>query len=495
MTPPVASIRRTARGGRPIPSNRMLRAALLLLVVLMVANCGVPPTARGTPSPRASSLTATPAPPPFRPMVSIADAWGRNAAIATLSTQLDATHYMPNFGLAPDGRSLDGYVLTQVPNALIASVPAEAGVLDIASHQFTPIGVASLPKCIGSSCQDTGSASYYLNCCQTDGRFLIAQSTGYPGPDCGGCLYSYDQRTGTRYEVIPVRQYQGASTYLLDRGVLVAGTGTGIVIADLSEHTLKRLAGTTGSTQLDAFSWPYVVYGTPGGAQHTTTTSTPLQVYDVATGATTSLPQVTGSILALTDSTLYYVATPDDASGGSATLNELDNLAMPGAQSRALAALPSAPDVGLPQSLAITGDTLFYTVRTGLPGQGGCHPGWGHTCSTSMPPPLPVTTLYEVDNHLSGTPDIRALAAYAADLGDATVANARLVVLSGTVWDRTEERFVTLGTVSASGSGARPSRQDANGNFLLVAHALAQDWQAPFQVSIYDATRLSVLAN
>lgn len=284
MTPPIVSSHCTARRGHPIALSRMLPTAVLVFGVLTVASCGVSSGSRGASS-GPSSSTAMPA-PPYRSMVSIASAWGPSAATATFSTQLDTTHYMPNFGLAPDGHSLDGYVLTQVPRTLIATVPAEAGVLDIASHQFMPIGVASLPKCVGTSCQDTGSASYFLNCCRTDGRFLIAQSTGYPGPDCGGCLYSYDQRTGALYEVIPARQYQGVSTYLLDRGILAAGTGTGIVIADLAGRTIKRLPGTNSDTELDAFSWPYVVYGTPGGAQHTTTAITPLRVYDIATGAT-----------------------------------------------------------------------------------------------------------------------------------------------------------------------------------------------------------------
>ncbi len=493
MAPPIAPTRCTACGGCPIALSRMLPTAGLLLVVLAVASCSAPTGLHGTASPRPSSPTAMHA-PPYRPMVSITQAWGPHAATDTFSTQLDATHYMPNFGLAPDGHSLDGYMLTQVPSARIASTPAEAGILDIASHQFTPLGVASLPKCFGSSCQDAGAASYFLNCCKSDGRFLIAQSTGYPGPDCGGCLYSYDQDTGALYEVIPANQYQGVSTYLLDRGVLVAGTGAGIVIANLAGHT-QRLTGTTGNTQLDAFSWPYVVYGTPGGRQGTTTTTSPLEVYDVTTGATNALPQVTGSILALADDILYYVATPDNRPPGAATLYELYDLTVPGAQPRVLASLPSVSGTGLPQSLGITGGILFYTVRIGLPQGSGCLPGFGVVCPTPAPVPPPVTMLYEVDHLLSGTPSVHAIAAYAADLGDVTMANDRLVALTGAVWDRAEGRFVSLGTIGGLGGSTHPSQQDATGNFLLIAHSLMQDWQSPFQVSIYDTTRLPVLAN
>jgi hypothetical protein len=431
-------------------------------------------------------------------MVSIAQAWGPNAATATFSTQLDATRYMPSFGLAPDGRSLDGYRLTQVPPAKIATTPAEAGVLDIASHRFTPIGVASLPKCPGTSCQDTGSGPYYLNCCQTDGRFLIVQSTGYPGPDCDGCLYAYDQQTSRLNEIIPAKQYQGVSISLIDRGALVARTGLGIVVVDLATQAIKRLSGTTGDTDLDAFSWPYVIYGSPGGAQHTTTASTPLQLYSVATGATTALPQVTGNILSLTGATLYYVDTPtnaDGASSGPATLNALDNLAMPGARPRTLATLSAVQGVSAPQSLGVAGDVLFYTVRAFPISQGGCQQGRNHPCPTATPAPPPVTTLYEIDNHLSNTPSVHAVAAYAADLGDIAAANARLVALSGAVWDRAEGHFVALGTLPVPGSGAPPTLQQATGNFLMVAHSLTQDWQSPFQVSIYDTARLPVLAN
>jgi len=491
MTPPGARAHRTARRGHPMALGRLLLAAVLVVVAVAVSSCSVSSVPRGVASPGPSSPTAMPA-PPYRSMVSITQAWGSKAAIATFSTQLDATHYMPSFSLAPDGQSLYGYTLRPVTRANIATVPAEAGVLDIASHRFTPIGVASLPKCVGTSCQDTGSASYYIDCCHTDGRFLIAQSTGYPGPDCGGCLYSYDQRTGSLYQVIPARQYQGVSNYLLDRGVLAAGTGLGIVIADLAGRTVKRLPGTNSDTQLDAFSWPYVVYGTPGGAQDTTVTITPLRVYDLVTGATTALPQVTGSILALTDASLYYVATPGGASAGATTLNELDHLAAPGARPRVLATLPSGSNTSVPQSLGISGDALFFTVRSGLPSSGGCFPGMGNVCPKATPAPPPVTALYEVDNHLSASPDVHAVAAYAADLGDVAVANARLIVLTAAAWDRAEGRFVALG-ISPPGSDARPSLQDAAGNFLMVAHSLTQDWQAPFMVSIYDATRLPVL--
>jgi hypothetical protein len=492
MSSPVAPSHRTPRSSHPILSSCRFPSAVLLLIVLALASCASPSGSRGTASPSASS------PPPFRPMISITQAWGPNAATATFSTQLDATHYMPSFGLAPDGRSLDGYLLTQVPPARLATTPAEAGVLDIASHHFTPIGVASLPKCPGTSCQDTGSAIYYLNCCQTDGRFLIVQSTGYPGPDCGGCLYAYDQRTGRLDKIIPAMQYQGVSISLLDRGVLVARTGLGLVLVDLATRAIKRLSGTTGDTELDAFSWPYLVYGAPDGAQHTTTISTPLQVYNVATGASTALPQVTGAILTLIGATLYYVATPsnpDGTSAGPATLNVLDNLATPGAQTRTLVTLPAVQGASAPQSLGVAGGALFYTVRAFPISQGGCQPGRNHPCPTATPAPPPVTTLYEIDNPLASAPTVHAVAAYAADLGDVAVANARLVVLTGAVWDRAEGRFVALGTLPVPGSAAPASRQEATGNLLMVAHSLTQDWQSPFQVSLYDAARLPVHAN
>lgn len=426
-------------------------------------------------------------------MVSMTQAWGPNAATATFSTQLDATHYMPSFRLAPDGRSLDGYLLQQVPPSLIASTPAEAGVLDIASHQFLPIGVASLPKCFGASCQDTGSGSYDLNCCQFDGRFLIAQSTGYPGPDCGGCLYAYDQQTGARYEALPAIPYQGVSTYAIDHGTLVAATGVGIVIVDLTRRTLHQLPGTTGDTPLDAFVWPYVVYGTPSDGQQTSITPTSFTVYNLTSSVTTPLPQVRGNILALTGATLYYVTTPHSASTSVVTLNELSDLAQPNAQPRVLATLPLGPTSSAPNALGVTRGSLFYTVRSGLSQGSACLAGMNVVCPTAPPAPPPVTTLHEVNTSGSGAPTVRAIAAFAADLGDVTVANDRLVVLMGAVWDRAEGRFVDLGTRGGPVGEPNPARQDATGNFLLVARPLTQNSQSPFEVSLYDATRLPIL--
>ncbi|MGH2505305.1 MAG: hypothetical protein ACRDID_22570, partial [Ktedonobacterales bacterium] len=349
---------------------------------------------------------------------------------------------MPIFRLAPDGRSLDGYLLQQVAPSLIASTPAEAGVLDIASHQFLPIGVASLPKCVGPSCQDTGGALYYLHCCQSDGRYLIAQSTGYPGPDCGGCLYAYDQQTGARYEALPATPYQGVSTYAVDHGTLIAGTGAGIVIVDLVRRTLHHLPGTTGDTPVDAFAWPYVVYGSPSDGQQTSITPTPFTVYDVTSGATTPLPQVRGNILALTGATLYYVTTPHSASTSVVTLYEIGDVAQPNAQPRVLATLPSGPTISAPNTLGVTGGSLFYTIRSDASQAGGCLAGMGVVCPTAPPAPPPITTLYEVDIDGSGAPTVHAIAAFAADLGDVAAANDRLVVLMGAVWDRAEGRFV-----------------------------------------------------
>ncbi len=486
-----ASTCRSARRGPQSALRLLFAVTALLLLALALASCGAPSGLRtATTSRPSSSATRTAALPPYRPMVSMSQAWGSNAATATFSTQLDATHYMPNFSLAPDGRSLDGYLLQQVPPSLIASTPAEAGVLDIASHQFLPIGVASLPKCFGASCQVAGRGSYFLHCCQSDGRFLIAQSTGYPGPDCGGCLYAYDQQTGATYEALPATPYQGISTYEIDHGTLVAGTGVGIVIVDLARRTLHQLPGTTGDTPLDVFTWPYVVYGAPSDGQQTSITPTPFTVYDLTSGVTTPLPQVTGSILALTGATLYYVTSPHAASTSVVTLNEIGNLAQPNTRPRVLATLPSGPTTSAPNTLGVTGGSLFYTIRSGLPQGGACFAGM--VCPTAPPAPPLVTTLYEVDIHGSGAPVVRAIAAFAADLGDVTAANDRLVVVTGAVWDRAEGRFVDLGTSGGQSGESYPALQDATGNFLLVARALTQDSQSPFEVSLYDATRLPI---
>ena len=120
---------------------------------------------------------------------------------------------------------------------------------------------------------------------------------------------------------------------------------------------------------------------------------------------------------------------------------------------------------------------------------GACLPGFGVILpDRRRPAPPPVATLYEIDNH-SSAPQVRAIGAYAADLGDASVANARLVALAGAVWDRAEDRFVTLGTTGPSGVNHMV------GNFLELGHALSQAYYAPVQVSIYDTTRLPVMTS
>jgi hypothetical protein len=430
-------------------------------------------------------------------MVSIAQAWGPDAASATFTSQVDASHYLPFISLAPDGRSLYGYEVTLVNGALTAALPAQAGVLDMATRQFTPIGVASAPKCVGNSCQ-FGPPTYYIECCQTDGRFLIATSTGFPGPDCGGCLWSYDQRTGAVYEVAAGNQYQGLMTDLVDHGVLVVSTGTGILIADLAARTLTRIPGTTSGTRLDAFSWPYILLGSPGGAQQTTTVSIPLEVYDLAKHTTTPLPQVTGNLLSLVGATLYYVAMPDVPATGSsstgATLNELDHLTEPGAQPRMLATLPSGPGTSALQALAISDDTLFFAIASGFPTKNGCLPGFGVVCPTAVPAPPPITTLYELDEHLSSAPHVRAIAAYAANLESVVAANARLVVLHGAAWDRAEGRFVALESPDALSGHTPGLREDAAGTVLMLGQPLSQGYLVPWQITIYDAAHLPVLA-
>jgi hypothetical protein len=486
-------------GSAPAPPRRWcvgLRArfsalTVLLLVAAGLAGCGGVLRPSGAASSHAPSPTATPV-PPLRPMVSISEAWGPNAAAATLTTQVDASHYLPGFALSPDGRNLFGYEVTLVQGALTSTIPAQAGFLDIASRQFTAIGVASQAKCVGNSCQ-YAPPTFYLHCCQTDGRFLIATSTGYPGPDCGGCLWSYDRRTGALYEVAAGDRYQGIGTALVDHGVLVFGTGTGILIADLAARTLTPLAGTTGGTLLDAFSWPYVLYGSAPSDQQTTTTPTPLRALDLADGATTPLPQVSGTILSLVGNALYYIATPSGGGAGGATLDELDHVSTPGARPRVLATLPSGPGTRLPTRLALDGDTLFYSVVTGLPSVGGCLPGFGVTCPTPAPTPPPVTTLYQLDDHRSGSAHARAIAAYAANLGDVLAANARLVVCFGAAWDRAESRFVALETPATLASGAPDLRVDATGDYLMLAQPLSQGDLTPSQVTIYDAAHLPIL--
>jgi hypothetical protein len=494
MTPFCASSR------NPLPgwTSRVPRSLLCIAATLMLASGAL--TSCSGPYSQASSASPTPN-LPLAPLASMAQAWGPSTA--TFTTQIDATHFIPDVTLAPDGRSLYGHEVTEDLQEANASWPAPAGILDIATHAFTPIGLASAALCdntLAYTCLKKPPLSS-LQCCLSDGRFLITFSESDTVPVCVYCLWSYDRQTSTLYEVAAGRQLNGLSADRIGHGVLAFYTGAGVSIADLAARTLKHIPGTTAGSGLIALSWPYVLYGTSVRSPGTTTVRTSLAIYNIDEHTSTALPQVSGTLLKLVGSTLYYVAGGRPPVGGG-TLYEIDHITDPGARPRVLARLPSGPNISTPQSFAITGDTLFYSVTTGIyvsnphyPTGMGCFGGYGQTCPTLPPTPRWVTTLFEVDQHRSRSPQVRAIAAYDANLVDVKAANARLVILSGAAWDRAEGRFVALKPLDAlRGYAYVGPEEQVSGNFVMVSQPISPYDLPPLRITLYDTSHLPVLA-
>lgn len=121
-------------------------------------------------------------------------------------------------------------------------------------------------------------------------------------------------------------------------------------------------------------------------------------------------------------------------------------------------------------TLAIAGETLFAAVTTS---DGG------------------MTTLYQMDNILSGAGGWHTIATSAGGLGLTGEANDRLVACGAVVWDRAERRFVTL-DMSQSGSGGVIS---FNGNYLMIGISPAAERSTDLtgsHVVVYNTDTLPV---
>ena len=199
----------------------------------------------------------------------IAQARGSDAATATFSMQLG----LDDSGLAPDGRSLYGYG-SAAPTAKSPPLPAEADVLASPPTVSRPSASPASPKCLGHPARTRAAAPTSSIVAITDGRLLIAQSTGYPGPDCGGCSTPTTSVPAGPYEVSRPRKIR-VLRHLLDHGVLVARTGLGLYSVDLARRATKRLSARP-ATRNSMLLRPYVVYGTPRGR------STPPRVHAAA---------------------------------------------------------------------------------------------------------------------------------------------------------------------------------------------------------------------
>ncbi|MBF6589560.1 MAG: hypothetical protein IVW57_03380 [Ktedonobacterales bacterium] len=291
-------------------------------------------TATMTPQPTTSSSpTSTPSSIPL----SVAQAWGTQAATGTLSTQLDATHTFQATSITPDGRTLLG--IEYIPSGTAGRMgSASAGALDIATKRFTAFGVSQV-------------ANYAPRCCATDGRYAIVADSTAPGATCGVChdrYWSYDLLTRQLRQVAGGDAYQGILGSALDHGLLFLSTGMGIQVADLQANTIVPFAGTATARVL-AYTWPYVVY-TPASASNSSMT---IRVRDLTTNAESTLPRLSalyasaadGSVgLTITGDTLFALVTRGTGQGGSDLL-ELDHLTAPDAQPYLLVHAPT--DLGI----------------------------------------------------------------------------------------------------------------------------------------------------
>ncbi len=419
--------RRSRRSGRA-PVGRLMRGAGTLgtvaaLVALFIIVLHTGPGLNGGPAQRMTpTLTqaGTPSPSPSATAttaeaVTIAQAWGADAARNAVTTQIDATHVFEASALTRDGSTLLGSEI-----ALSGGTPttASAGMLSIASRQFTSIGVSGL-------------GWYPPTSFASDGRYVVTEDSAAPGATCGVChvrFWAYDLATRHLWQVAVGSDYQGGILAVwFDHGLLLMNTYEGPRVANLATHTVTPLTGVPASGQILAFTWPYVVYNSP------------------VDGATSAITVRARDLVTNTDVALPYLASLYSTASSVSLVN-----------------------------LAITGDTLFYSVTPSSP-----------AADTNM------NTLYEVDHFLAPGTQAHRLATFDSNsLGELKAANQRLVLLMGGAWDRVQQRFVAFGTGSDSGG---PGRVDAAlaGNYLAIFRSTGtQGIPVAEQVSIYDTTRL-----
>jgi hypothetical protein len=329
----------------------------------------VKPIPSPNPTPTLGKRAVTP-PPTVTPsgmftlVATVQIAWGTNAVKQSLTMRVDATHIFWASNISPDGQSLLGYEYAVAGGSPDLSVPAQAGVFDLASRRVTTIGVS-------------GSVGYPPGCCIDDGRYLIATDSTQPGATCGLChtrYWSYDMQTGALWQVAVGAQYQLINTAYLDHGLLVFGSGDGIEVADLAARRIAPVAGAPSDATLLHYSWPYVVYSEQTGASQP-----PVSVRDLSTGAVTTLPQQVAALsgsMALRGDTLFISVMSED--NQVTTLYEVDHFLSSGAQPRQLGRYLGVASVTSANDRLVSLGTVLYDRLEGLfvslgpdSGQGG----------------------------------------------------------------------------------------------------------------------------
>ncbi len=263
-------------------------------------------------------------------------------------------------------------------------------------------------------------------CCQTDGRFLLVVLDSAPGVTCGLCHLNYYS-----YDMVSGQVWQ-----------IAKGSDYEIVNMTYLDHGFVLLS--TGQGLVEANLAMHTVAHLP-----LPTTSPDIHVVAFAWPHLVYTVPSQGSSTPATHA--YNLMTRLDAA-----LPQLDTLQAKGG-------------IGA----AVTSDTLFITQTTNIDA----------THAT--------TTLFEDDAFLtlrSAPP--HALATYNDQLGIvARTANTRLVAFYGTlVWDRVEQRFVTIAT---DGQQAGEVSVVLSGHFLAVIQTNNTSGTVmPQHVTIYDTNTL-----
>jgi hypothetical protein len=377
--------------------------AALCIAALLVTGCG-PATTRVDRAPTATerpslvptlSLPVTPTPTRFSPEVDYRLAWGLHAVTATYSMTIDATHTFIPRTLSPDGVTLLG---NEVITSSSGGSTYQAGYFNPATRVFTPIGVSQ------------GEAP--VECCSTDGRFIVAEDT-----DCLGCtggplhlrLWAYDLDTRQLRLVASGEADHGLLGYWFSNGLLVFSSGLGMEVANLAAGTVAPLGvtkATAGQYFVDDFAWPYLIYVLPTASSGQIS---PIWLYNFQSGQNIRFRALES-----------FTATHYSA--------------------------------GFFASFSISGDTIYATVTPGeaIYGIGG------------------VTTLYALDHVLSGGTGQRELATYNGNTGCANGVNSRLIVCEPTVWDLARHLWVTFPDLYNPPNGYGVPTINLAGNFLEV---------------------------
>ncbi len=366
------------------------------------------------------TVTPDPTPPAFSPSVGYQSAWGAHAASAVYSMVLNSTDtFIPN-AVSPDGTMLLGNEKI-VSNNPTASVTFQGGYYDLATRHFTAIGVS-----------DGGDP---VQCCMSDGRYLIAIDSTEPGAPFGsdGIRYwAYDLQTGLLRQLLKTGDM--INVMAVSHGLLI----TSSTVINLATGAVSPVttSSTTSQTGVVVVTWPYVVYellnsnGTPTavGVRNLDTNQDrqlpSLEAFTsshaAAVGYQTAYSIVGDTLIAAVPSNQTATLTNSYEGSGTTTFYALAHVLSGGTQVTQLGSFTSEGSPGY----TVANNTLYATVLTGqVTDQYGNMQdiGW--------------TTLYTIGQIASGGTPPRVVGSFNGDALDIVGANARVIACAGGVWD------------------------------------------------------------